>query len=785
MAKKLLTKYKEKRDFSKTQEPDGNNRLKKNKQLKFVVQFHRARREHFDFRLEWRGVLLSWAVPKGPSTSSKDKRLAVEVEPHPLDYANFEGVIPKGQYGGGSVMIWDEGTFAPLNDFDKGLKEGVLKFQLFGSRLEGGWTLVKMDKENWLLIKERDEFEGKNTLERFKTSVKSNRTSREIENEALPAKKNPFQMVDVQLATLVTSVPKEKLFFEIKYDGYRMVAFVEQDRAVFKTRNNRDCTTKFKDLAKTLVQFAKEHAMVLDGEVVVTDEKGRPDFQALQQHLKNPTLQPQYIVFDLLAYDGEDLRDRPLIERKALLEKIMKNAPLGLGYSSHIVGSGRAFFREVEKAGLEGIVGKDPQSVYRGGRSEDWIKIKCYKRQEFVIGGFTMSDKKAGQIGALLLGIYKNDKLVFVGRAGTGINEREGAALLRKFARLKRKTSPFSNTPKVQAIWLAPRLVAEVQFAEVTNSGTLRQASYKGLRIDKSAEEVIEFPGGAEAKKDRKAKAQITISNPDRVVFKKPKVTKGEIAEYYQKVAKRMLKFVEGRVLSVVRANETIKTTFYKKHPTCEVVGEKTILIKNDDNEKQPYFYIASEEGILGEVQLGTIEFHTWSSRADSLEKPDMMVFDLDPDKNLSLDKLRQGVKDVRKVLLHLGLKSFLKTSGGKGYHIVVPLEKGVNWNKFYSFAQKVASVLEEKYPDKYTTNIRKANRKGKIFIDYMRNNRGSTSVAPYSLRAREGAKVSMPLAWSELDKVAPDGVDMQEAIKRLSRPDPWRNFYKTKQSIK
>lgn len=815
---KKLNQYNQKRDFTKTEEPKG--KIKKSaKQLKFVVQHHLASRDHYDFRLEWNGTLLSWAVPKGPSFNTADKRLAAHVEDHPLDYRNFEGNIPKGQYGGGVVMLWDEGYYEPQVDMENGIKRGSLKFILFGTRLQGRWALVRMNvnegkkADNWLLIKEKDEF-AKSTagISRFKTSIRSGRIMKEIEaelkeknNKSNKSTKNPFKKVDVQLAKLETTLPEgENWIYEIKYDGYRIAAHLEAGKVNLLSRNGNNYNEKFLEVADSLVEWADGRAMVLDGEmVVVTDKNGRTDFQALQSYIKDPKGKNlNYIIFDLLALDGEDLRENTLLERKDKLKRIMKNAPKNLCFSEHSETNGKEILQSVCKTNLEGLICKKADSVYSGTRNGDWIKIKCDSRQEFVIGGYTISEKKTSGISSILLGYFAGNELIYCGRAGTGFTQKTIKELEGKFARIKRKTSPFKNMEKGKSdetiIWLKPVMAAEIKFAEWTQDNILRQASFKGLRLDKNVDEIVrEQPSDdkiSKKKADRKSSAKtsekkeketnnetINLTNPQKLLFSDPEITKLEVAEYYQKMSKRMLPYVQKRILSLISCPDGVTgECFFKKHPVSSH-GVKTVPVKsNSGSGEKSYFYINDVFGLIYQVQMNTLEFHLWGSSVDNLEKPDMMVFDLDPDKGMELKQIRQGVKDLKKLLDELELISFLKTSGGKGYHIVVPFKPSGNWEAFRDFSKNIASLMEQRWPDRYTSNVRKEKRKGKIFIDWMRNTRGATSIAPYSIRARAGARVSMPIEWSELGKVAPDGVDMKQAVKRLGKKDPWKDFFAT-----
>ena len=811
-----LKAYNEKRNFEVTPEPEG--RAENSEEgLRFVVQRHLARSDHYDFRLEWDGALLSWAVPKGPSYNTRDKRLAVHVEDHPLEYRNFEGMIPKGEYGGGIVMLWDEGTWEPFVNVEEGLREGSLKFTLRGKRLRGKWALVRMKPKtgeadkNWLLLKEKDAY-AKSDGETFEpaTSVRTGRTMEEIEKgEDEKITRNPFQQVDAQLATLVREIPEGKdWLYELKYDGYRILAYVESSGVRFITRNGNDYTRRFQHVADDLMDWSAGRAMVLDGEMVITDKEGRTDFQALQNYMKNPKGKSlTYIAFDLLALDGADLRGRRLIERKETLEALMQNGPKSLHYSRHSKGSGNESFVAACELGLEGIIGKKAHSIYSGTRNGDWIKLKCNKRQEFVIGGYTMTDKKTSGISALLLGVYEDEEFVYAGRAGTGISVDDMKELEAKFEHLKRPSAPFTLAPKARSnekiTWLAPELVAEIKFAEWTEDNLLRQASFKGLRTDKApspgnikrekaddesqlrspAEELEEK---MEANGDNIIIEGVKITSPDKVIFDDPAITKADVVRYYAQVSERMLPYVSRRILSIVRCPKGVsQSCFYKKHPGPGSRGVITMPVTNSDGETEDYFYIEDVSGLISEAQMGTLEFHTWGSRADELEKPDVMVFDLDPDEGLDLSTVRLGVKDLKSVLDELSLISYLKTSGGKGYHVVVPLKPAISWEAFHDFARRVAEIMEAKWPDRYTSNVRKNKRVNKIFIDWIRNGRGATSVAPYSIRARTGARVSMPITWEELDTVAPDGITMADALIRVVGDDPWKGFFQNHQVLK
>lgn len=823
-----LSEYNQKRDFEKTAEPEGeksaetlveieNEKIFETpvESLNFVVQHHIARRDHYDFRIEWKGVLLSWAIPKGPSYNPNDKRLAVQVEDHPFEYRNFEGTIPKGQYGGGAVMLWDEGIWIPVSDdVDEGLRKGVLKFTLNGKRLKGNWALIrlnekeKINEENWILLKEKDEYAQKTDgISQFDHSVRTGRNMEEIESgKEKEFIKNPFESVEVMLAKLVDAPPKsDNWIYEIKYDGYRIVAFTEGNNTRLITRNGNDYTNRFYNIASSINEWADGRAIILDGEMVIADKEGKSDFQALQNYMKNPKGNVlTYIVFDILALDGNDLRKRGLSERKEILSSLMKNAPENLFYSKCFEGNGEEILIAACNLNLEGIMGKKAHSFYSGTRNGDWIKIKCDKRQEFVIGGYTLSDKKTSGVSSLLLGFYEDGNLVYAGRAGTGITERSMKELEKKFEKIIIDNTPFIMAPKPKKnekiIWLKPQFIGEIKFAEWTEDNLLRQASFKGLRIDKNPEEVImEKPAIDEYKEqthiENNKKSEeidsgsimgIKITNPDKIIFENSEIKKIDVVKYYSEISERMMPYISKRILSLVRCPKgTAGECFFKKHPDTFGKGINIIPIMTNSGAQEEYFYIENPLGLISEAQMGTLEFHTWASSVDNLEKPDIMVFDLDPDEGMDLSRVRQGVTDLKNILEQLSLISFLKTSGGKGYHVVVPFKPSADWNTFYAFSRRIAEVMEKQWPEMYTSNIRKNKRTGRIFIDWGRNGRGATSIAPYSLRARKIASVSMPIAWEELDKIAPNEISMTDAIMRIKKDDPWKDFFKMNQQLK
>ncbi len=783
MGEEKLQKYHEKRDFNVTNEPKGKVKKSMNR-LKFSVQRHAARADHFDLRLELDGVALSWAVPKGPSFCTADKRLAMRVEDHPVDYMSFEGIIPKGQYGGGTVMLWDEGEWLPKTDPARGLKEGSLKFRLDGERLKGDWALVKMKSreessgEPWLLIKERDGYAKKTAgIRRFSRGVRSGKSMSEITNSGAA---NPFQEADVMLAKICDKLPTGKgWIYELKYDGHRTLGFCAGGKAMLKTRNGRDCTETFSTAAEALKKVLDGRAAVVDGEMVVTGKDGIPDFSALQAYVKNKERGGlNYVLFDLLALDGEDLRDRPLSERKEKLKNLLKRAPADLSFSEHTDKLTKSELEAIKNRGMEGVVCKRADSKYVAGKNGEWLKLKFRNTREFVIGGYTKSD--TGKLKSLLVGFYEAEALKYAGRVGTGFTGELRYELKKELSVHERKKTPFLSVPKEEekgAVWVEPLFAAQVEFAEFTSSGLLRQASFKGLRRDKAPAEITdERPKSAE--KEGVEVQGIHITHPEKIMFPHTGIKKSTLAAYYAAVASRMLPYIKDRILSLVCCPSGIEgEKFFRRHLEGDFSGIGRVPAKDGEE----YFYAADEKGILSMVQYNAVEFHVWGSKKAAQDRPDIMVFDLDPDEGLSLSDVRRGVRELKDVLDGLGLRSFLKTSGGKGYHVVVPFKSGVEVYTFRDFSKGIVEFMASERPERYTANVSKKAREGKIYIDWQRNSPGSTSVAPYSVRAREGAPVSMPITWEELSKVAPNGVTVRSALRRLKKQDPWSDFFAVK----
>ena len=597
---------------------------------------------------------------------------------------------------------------------------------------------------------------------------------------------NPFSRADVMLPQRTEKLPAgEGWVYELKYDGDRVLAFSEGGRTVLRTRNGLDCTQSFSLAAEGVGGLLKGRAAVLDGEMTVAGGNGFSDFGALRAYQRKGGEGLRYVLFDLLALDGTDLRGRPLSERKRKLKALLRDAPPVLKYSEH---TDRLTARECEtlKArGAEGVVIKRADAPYSAGKNGDWLKLKFRNRAEFLIGGYTQAE--AGGLGALLVGCYEKDSLRYAGKVGSGFSEETKAELLRRLRPLVRESSPFAvqkALPK-DAVWVEPKLAAETEFAEVTAAGLLRQASFQGLRDDKAPRQIVgEFPPPAKRKPRAKEGPRtetrflgIAVTHPEKVMYEKEGLTKGDLAAYYAAAAPRMLPYLKGRTLSLVCCPDGIAgEKFFRRHLDSAFEGVS-------ETEDGPF--LKSEKGVVALAQYNAVEFHAQGAKTGA--RPDVMVFDLDPDEGLPLAKVRRGARELKKTLGELGLVSFLKTSGGKGYHIVVPFRTGTDGEKFKAFAKRIALLLEERFPQDFTANMSKQKRAGKIFLDWQRNSRGATSVAPYSLRARAGAPVSMPIAWEELSRVAPNGITLKTARKRLEKPDPWANFFevKQKQSLK
>jgi bifunctional non-homologous end joining protein LigD len=841
-----LKVYRDKRDFKKTAEPSGDAPRKRSAAGgRYLIQKHDATRLHFDFRLEHEGVLLSWAVTRGPSFDPKDKRLAVHVEDHPLEYGDFEGTIPAGNYGGGTVMLWDEGTWEPVGDVDAGLAKGDFKFILHGERLKGKWVLVQIkhnrDKrskaDNWLLIKERDEYaetEKKPIIERALTSVRSGRTMEEIASgnvewvsgrrireqaEEPKAKRKPRdraspkgsrlpapEWIEPQLATLVEAPPDGKEWLhEIKFDGYRIEAAVGEGKATIYTRKGLDWTTKFRQLVQPLADLPCRAAL-LDGEVVVLDEDGKSNFGKLQAAIAEGKGQLAFYVFDLLSLDGADLTKLPLTERKKRLQKLLADQPKAgpLFYSDHVVGNGPRAFDQACEMSLEGIVSKRADAPYRSGRAKGWLKAKCGMGQEFIIVGWQPSDVKARPFSSLLVATRDEDHLTYRGKIGTGYGERELQAVWKELERRQVAKPALDDVPKTiarKSKFVKPDLVAEIEFTGWTEEGYVRHGAFKGLRADKKAGDVVRETPKAPPKpshiitvtNDQRDTRAITIdgvrvTHPDKMVYKSEEVTKRGLIDYYRAVAKLMLPHVIDRPLSIVRCPDGADgDCFFQKHASPgfpEAFGRVTIKEKE---AKGDYLTISGEDGLIAAVQMGALELHIWGSHNKTLEHPDRIVFDFDPDEEVGFDRVKEAAIEMRDRLKHIGLASLPLATGGKGIHVVVPLTPKYGWEDVKAFAEAMARTMADDDPDRYLAVMSKARRKGKIFIDYLRNGRGATAIAPYSTRARKGAPVAWPLSWAELPKLASAHeatVNNAAALLLKRKADPWKDYASIKQVL-
>lgn len=802
-----LAAYNAKRDFARTAEPAGK-RASSEAGNRFIVQKHDATRLHWDFRIEADGVLKSWAVTKGPSPDPEIKRLAVRTEDHPLSYAEFEGTIPKGEYGGGTVMLWDRGTWAPVEgkswrDIDK----GHLHFTLEGERMKGEWLLIRLKprpgekRENWLLRKLEDEFAepGDGLVERGLTSVLTGRSMAEIASDqagafSLAGKKDDAfldQMAKAaahnagkrkvkaqkrsgrdaplpkfrapQLATLVDSVPAgNRWMHEIKFDGYRALIAAKGKTVRVYTRNGKDWTDKFGPLVEAVAALDLPSSLI-DGEIVATDAKGNPDFSTLQGVLKRghgaqkASDKLEFHAFDLLELAGDDLTALPNIERKERLEALLGGAAPPLHVADHVIGAGEKLYRAMCAAGQEGIISKTIDGAYSGRRGKSWVKVKCTLRQEFVIAGWKKSTARGRPFSSLLLAQNEGGRLVYKGNVGTGFSADTLAGLAERLKQLERREPPVEvDRASARGVtWVAPELVAEIAFAEFTADGSVRHGSFLGLRADKAAADVapeIAAPAPAPA-----GESAVAISNRERVIFPESGQTKGQLADYYAAIAPLMLPFAGQRPISLVRCPQGRgKKCFFQKHDSGRFGSNvHQIPIREKDGGNEDYIYVEDAAGLLQCVQMGTIEFHGWGARTSDVEAPDRMVFDLDPDEGIDFGDVKRAAEHIRDRLSDLGLVSFAMLSGGKGVHVVVPLDTGHSWTAHKDFARRFAEALSLAEPERFLATMSKAKRKGKIFIDWLRNQRGATAVLPYSARAREGAPVAVPIAWGELKDMA------------------------------
>jgi bifunctional non-homologous end joining protein LigD len=915
-AKGDLSRYRQKRDFTKTAEPSGARQTRAGPALRFVIQKHAARRLHYDLRLELDGVYKSWAVTRGPSLDPHEKRLAVHVEDHPIDYGDFEGIIPAGEYGGGTVMIWDRGFWRPEGDPAKGYAKGHLAFELDGEKLHGRWHLIRtkgrpgVKKEQWLLFKSDDEYahpeaEG-DILEEAPDSVATHRPMDEIASErsavwssgdglikgdlspsgdaphpsplslgegVRPQPLNrrplsrPYPLADADtpewqahqgelaregagvrgdppspnidpssikgakkaafpgfiepcLALLMEKPPEgDGWLHEIKFDGYRLMVLIDNGSVRLFTRSGLDWTARFPAIAAGFETLPAKSGIV-DGEAVIEDENGVSSFSALQDALseRKSASAAIFFAFDLLYLDGYSLREASLNDRKRTLAELLdsKTHP-ALRYSDHVIGNGQSMLDHACRLGLEGVVSKRRNAAYRSGRNGEWVKNKCTNREEFVVGGYAPSTATRNAVGSLALGYYDAGKLIHVGRTGTGFTQKAAQSLYKELQPLRSGKSPFANALSSEErrglVSVEPKLVAEVEFRGWTHDRHLRHAAFKGLREDKPASEVrLEMPrqeptdaaaspkSRSPSKKEAAASikpaknggniefAGIKLTHPDRVLWEGQGLTKLSLAEYYTEVADLILPHITGRPLALVRCpNGSGAQCFFQKHSFAGLTDAVEIAHVEDKDGEAETIVIHDLRGLINLVQANVLEIHPWGARIEDVDHPDTLIFDLDPGEGLEWSAVIEAARDVRRRLQELGLESYVKTSGGKGLHVVSPLAPSADWDELKAFARSIALAMERQEPSKYVSTMAKKARSGKIFVDYLRNGRGATAVAAYSTRARPGAPISAPVRWEELGPaLTPARFTVENIGRRLAalKSDPWEGFFTRPQAI-
>jgi len=797
-----LARYNKKRRFGKTPEPPGTF-VKGKGPLSFVIQRHEASRLHYDFRLEMDGVLKSWAVPKGPSTDPGEKRLAMMVEDHPLDYANFEGIIPKGQYGGGTVMVWDKGVYMPYEakgrkDSEKilleQLKKGHLTFIMLGEKLKGEFALIKIHNSNdenaWLLIKKGDEYASDSDILKKDKSVLTGRSMDEIakqaekKNEIWNSKPRDLDLEDLpreKLGRVVKPMLAESVdeafdridwIFEMKWDGYRTIAEIENGSVKLYSRNNQPFNEKFSEVAKSLEKFPGN--AILDGEVVVVDKEGKPNFGWLQDYPKSKHGELIYYVFDILHYDGHNLRSLPLIERKGLLKKILPDLP-HVKYSDHIEERGEAFFMQAQKHNLEGIIAKDSKSTYKENtRSFHWLKIKTSLRQEAVICGYTKGKGGRKHFGALVLGLMKKGKLTYIGHTGGGFDEKLLESTLKKLEPLETDQCPFEEKPQTNApvTWVEPKLICEVTFKEWTNDGIMRQPIFLGLREDKDVKDVEgEVPRVSSVPRVPRDEAEATsdpfnssetlkignrplkLSNLGKIFWPKEKYTKGDLINYYREIAPIILPHLKDRPQSLLRfPNGMEGESFFQKNVSNLKLDWMMRARVKHDKETIEYMLIQDEAALIYVVNLGCIDLNPWSSRIHKLDYPDYLVIDLDPE-GVGFEKVVEVALACRKFLENINIESYPKTSGATGIHIYIPMGAKYNYETVKHFANLVCIKIHEQIPEITSIERLPKNRRRKVYLDFLQNNRGQTLASVYSVRPKPEAPVSTPLKWNEVVK--------------------------------
>ena len=828
-----LSRYRQKRNFKVTAEPSGSPQAAQraaNEHPSFVVQKHWASRLHYDFRLEHAGVLLSWAVPKGPSYDPSKMQMAIHVEDHPLDYASFEGTIPPRQYGAGTVIVWDRGTWEPVGDVDEGMQKGKLVFRLHGEKLAGLWELVRIakpgDKQDaWMLFKTRDEWarplaeydviaalpdsvvarplgpvearEPRGTTVRTSTAASDSPDEPDLAaavEAPLPARLEP------QLATLVAAPPPGDWLVETKFDGYRLMARVDKGKAKLITRGGHDWTSTMKALARSVEALGLD-ATWLDGEIVVMSRDGVPDFNALQNAIDTARSDDiEYFVFDLPFHGGRDLRQVPLRSRRALLKQIVDENPDDrIRLSQTFDAPPLQMLEAARRMNLEGIILKRPDAPYVSQRTETWLKLKVALRQEFVICGFTDRSNAAREVGSLLLGTYEHGELVYAGNVGTGWNARTGRELHERLVALETKT-PTLDVASVKPgrwsrrsaggeRWVKPELVAAVAFREWTPEGHIRHAVYESLRADKPAREVrrevAQLPAGASA--IALAAPSVKVTNPDRVIDPSTGLTKVALVRYYESIAERMLPHLKDRPVALVRAPEGITgELFFQKHPETRMPGLRVFDAKLWPGHAA-LLGVHTAEALLSAAQMNTVEFHTWNSTAKHIDQPDRVIFDLDPGEGVTWPHILEAALLMRAMLTELKLESWLKTSGGKGLHVVVPLAPKLDYDVVKGLSQAIVEHMARTIPQRFVAKSGGANRVGRIFIDYLRNGHGQTTAAAFSARSRPGLGVSMPVSWEQLTSLkggAQWTITTAREYLSFETVDPWAGYWKSRQTL-
>ena len=846
-----LQEYRRKRNFQLSPEPYGD-KAPASPGHRFVIQKHAATHLHYDLRLEMNGVLKSWAVPKGPSLDPSEKRLAIHVEDHPLEYLLFEGVIPPDEYGGGTVLVWDFGTWQPLKDHQDGYEKGDLKFKLDGRKLQGNWMLVhtgrrdESRKNHWLLFKERDESARPSAtldvLTEYPLSAISGRSLEDIaaapsatwtssDRLAMPlavpstqpgslprkprgakphkaaTKKEAPQQLRPALPS-PTRIPPEgdQWLHEIKFDGYRMLAKLQPDPnpiVRFYSRNGHEWTSHLPRLAK-LLQNTSHTSMILDGEVVYLGSDGRTNFQSLQNVIgRSDDRALSYCAFDILYLDGYDLRPVPFEDRKAILKRIVEAYDASqVLYSDYICGDGQLVFEKAAQLGAEGIVSKRSQSKYVAGRTDVWLKVKCLRSAEFIVGGYTDSTATKRSLGAMLVGrLDQEGRLIYEGRVGTGFSAKTLSDLFDRLHKLHSESDPFDALDRKDAAgvhFVDPSIVVELEYGGWTNDGRLRFPSFRGIRDDVAPQQVnLHAPVQADDAEPKAAEdgnvaavlANCRLTHPDRVMYPEAGVTKLGLASYYAQISKWMLPHLKMRPLSLIRYPKGLAagSFFQKSQPSGMPASVRPVKLRSDDGREHSAMVVHDVTGLMALVQFSALEIHAWGSRADRPDRPDRLVFDLDPDASVPYAKVALAAMEFRDLLAELELRSFVKTTGGNGLHVVVPIRRTITWQQAKAFSKNLAVAVAAASPGRYTVNSSKAARKGKIYLDYLRNSFGATSICNFSTRARPTASVAVPIAWGEVECLGATNAFTVENLARrlqLQTASPWDDFSGVKQTL-